>query len=637
MGSVEDVLKEIEEKIKELLPSNVVITSIEFEGPELVIYTKDPQSFAEGGNLVRKLAKDLRKRIVIRPDPNILMEPERATDIIKDIVPEEAGIKNLHFDPDTGEVFIETEKPGIVIGKHGSTLREITKKIGWSPIAIRAPPIDSTTVTNIRKYMRDIRDERKKILRTIGRRIHRPLELEEGWVRLTALGGFREVGRSCTLISTPASRVFVDCGVSVGSENRITPYLNIPEATPLNGIDAVVITHAHLDHSGLVPLLFKYGYEGPVYVTPPTRDLMVLLQLDYIEVAAREGKTIPYDSSLIRKALKYTIPLGYGEVTDITPDIKLTFHNAGHILGSAICHFHIGEGHHNVVFTGDFKFEKTRLFDPAVCKFPRVETLVMEATYGGSQDYQPSRRTAESNLIKVVNETVKRGGRVLIPAFAVGRSQEVMLVLEEAIRKGVMEEIPIYLDGMIWEATAIHTTHPEYLNNELRDMIFRRGLNPFLSDCFVRVDSKDKRLEIIDDTEPCVILATSGMLNGGPVMEYFNAMAPIEKNTLIFVGYQAEGTIGRRIQKGWSEIPYTKNGRIETIKLRMQIETVDGFSGHSDRRQLMSYVHNISPKPSYVVTNHGDEKACVELASSIYKKYQIQTRSPLNLETVRLL
>ncbi|RLG22614.1 beta-CASP ribonuclease aCPSF1 [Methanosarcinales archaeon] len=637
MGSVEDVLKEIEEKIKELLPSNVVITSIEFEGPELVIYTKDPQSFAEGGNLVRKLAKDLRKRIVIRPDPNILMEPERATDIIKDIVPEEAGIKNLHFNPDTGEVFIETEKPGIVIGKHGSTLREITKKIGWSPIAIRAPPIDSTTVTNIRKYMRDIRDERKKILRAIGRRIHRPLELEEEWVRLTALGGFREVGRSCTLISTPASRVFVDCGVSVGSENRITPYLNIPEAIPLNGIDAVVITHAHLDHSGLVPLLFKYGYEGPVYVTPPTRDLMVLLQLDYIEVAAREGKTIPYDSSLIRKSLKYTIPLDYGEVTDITPDIKLTFHNAGHILGSAICHFHIGEGLHNIVFTGDFKFEKTRLFDPAVCKFPRVETLVMEATYGGSQDYQPSRRTAESNLIKIVNETVKRGGKVLIPAFAVGRSQEVMLVLEEAIRKGAMEEVPIYLDGMIWEATAIHTTHPEYLNNELRDMIFRRGLNPFLSDCFIRVDSKDKRLEIIDDTEPCVILATSGMLNGGPVMEYFNAMAPIEKNTLIFVGYQAEGTIGRRIQKGWSEIPYTKNGRIETIKLRMQIETVDGFSGHSDRRQLMSYVHNISPKPNYVITNHGDEKACVELASSIYKKYQIQTRSPLNLETVRLL
>ena len=637
MGSVEDVLKEIEEKIKELLPPNVVITSIEFEGPELVIYTKDPQSFAEGGNLVRKLAKDLRKRIVIRPDPNILMEPERATDIIKDIVPEEAGIKNLHFDPDTGEVFIETEKPGIVIGKHGSTLREITKKIGWSPIAIRAPPIDSTTVTNIRKYMRDIRDERKKILRAIGRRIHRPLELEEEWVRLTALGGFREVGRSCTLISTPASRVFVDCGVSVGSENRITPYLNIPEAIPLNGIDAVVITHAHLDHSGLVPLLFKYGYEGPVYVTPPTRDLMVLLQLDYIEVAAREGKTIPYDSSLIRKSLKYTIPLDYGEVTDITPDIKLTFHNAGHILGSAICHFHIGEGLHNIVFTGDFKFEKTRLFDPAVCKFPRVETLVMEATYGGSQDYQPSRRTAESNLIKIVNETVKRGGKVLIPAFAVGRSQEVMLVLEEAIRKGAMEEVPIYLDGMIWEATAIHTTHPEYLNNELRDMIFRRGLNPFLSDCFIRVDSKDKRLEIIDDTEPCVILATSGMLNGGPVMEYFNAMAPIEKNTLIFVGYQAEGTIGRRIQKGWSEIPYTKNGRIETIKLRMQIETVDGFSGHSDRRQLMSYVHNISPKPNYVITNHGDEKACVELASSIYKKYQIQTRSPLNLETVRLL
>ncbi|MHC1588444.1 MAG: MBL fold metallo-hydrolase RNA specificity domain-containing protein, partial [Methermicoccaceae archaeon] len=301
------------------------------------------------------------------------------------------------------------------------------------------------------------------------------------------------------------------------------------------------------------------------------------------------------------------------------------------------CHFHIGDGRHNVVFSGDFKFEKSRLFDPAVSRFPRAETLVIEATYGESGNVQPPRKEAERRLVELVRATIERGGSILIPAFAVGRSQEVMLVLEEAIRKGRLEEVPVYLDGMIWEATAIHTTHPEYLNNELRDMIFKRGQNPFLNDCFVRVDSRQMRNELIDEMKPCVILATSGMLNGGPVMEYLRAMAPYEKNTLVFVGYQAEGTMGRRIQKGWSEIPLpTRNGRTETIGLNMQVETVDGFSGHSDRNQLMSFVQRMYPKPSMVITNHGDERACIDLASSIYKRFKIPTKSPLNLETVRL-
>ncbi len=157
--------------------------------------------------------------------------------------------------------------------------------------------------------------------------------------------------------------------MNTGAESNGTPYLYVPEVSPLSNIDAVVLTHAHLDHCGIIPLLFKYGYEGPVYMTPPTRDLMGLLQLDYIEVANREGKRPPYDSALIRETLKHTITLNYGDVTDIAPDVRLTFYNSGHILGSACAHFHIGEGLYNVAFTGDFKYEKTRLFDPAVNQF----------------------------------------------------------------------------------------------------------------------------------------------------------------------------------------------------------------------------------------------------------------------------
>ncbi|MCQ8902544.1 MAG: beta-CASP ribonuclease aCPSF1 [Methanothrix sp.] len=634
--SVEDVLSELRRRIQSKLPADINVTGLEFEGPELVIYTDDPRRLADDGEIIRSLAKDLRKRVVVRPDLKVLMDPEEAIKRIQEVVPKEAALTNYYFDGETGEVIIEAEKPGLVIGRHGATLREITKLIGWTPKVVRTPPVRSSTIANIKDYLRSVQTERKSILRSIGRKIHRDIASKDQWVRISTLGGCREVGRSCMLLSTPESKIIIDCGINVGSDDSATPYLYVPEVYPLSQIDAVVLTHAHLDHSGLVPMLYKYGYEGPIYCTPPTRDLYVLLQLDYIEVAGREGKRLPYESSMIREALKHTITLNYGDVTDIAPDTKLTMHNAGHILGSAIAHFHIGDGLYNVAFTGDFKYERTRLFDPAVNSFPRLETLVIEATYGGANSIQPSRKDAENHLLRVVRETIGRGGKVVIPAFAVGRSQEVMVVLEEAIRKGLIEEFPVYLDGMIYEATAIHTSYPEYLNNELRDMIFHKGINPFLAECFVQVENSKQRDEIING-EPAVILATSGMLNGGPIMEYLKGLGPDEKNTLVIVGYQAEGTLGRRIQKGWKEIPLTVEGKTQTVKMNMDVITVDGFSGHSDRNQLMEYVRRVYPKPSRIITNHGDESNCLDLASSIYKKYRIPTSAPMNLETIRLV
>ncbi|HID27241.1 MAG TPA: beta-CASP ribonuclease aCPSF1 [Methanosarcinales archaeon] len=633
--SVEKVLSELKQKVRENLPKGVTISDVEFEGPELVIYTEEPRKFANNGEIVRSLAKDLRKRIVVRPDPKMLLNPAKAIKKINEIIPEDAGIKDHYFDPDTGEVIIEAEKPGIVIGKHGSMLREIAKNIGWTPKAARAPPIESFTVKQIRQFMRSKKDERKSILKNIGRRIHRTISLNAKWLRITMLGGCHEVGRSCYILSTPETRVLIDCGVNVGSEDNGTPYLYVPEAYPLNQIDAVIVTHAHLDHCGLVPLLFQYGYDGPVYCTPPTRDLMALLQTDYIDVAGKEGKTVPYKISMISETLKHTIALAYGEVTDIAPDIKLTFHNAGHILGSAISHFHIGDGLYNVVFTGDFKYEKTRLFDAAVNNFPRAEAVIMEATYG--KEYQPPRKDAEFRLQQIVRQTIRKGGSVLIPTFAVGRSQEVMIVLEEAIQKGILKNIPIYLDGMIWEATAIHTTHPEYLNNDLRNLIFRKGTNPFLSECFVQVDSQKMRSNILSEQKPSVIIATSGMMNGGPIMEYLKVFGHDEKNTLIFVGYQAEGTTGRRIQKGWKEIPITVNRKTETIKINLKVETVDGFSGHSDRHQLIRYIRKMHPRPEIVLTNHGEDKNCIDLANTLSRRYKIDALAPRNLETVRLV
>lgn len=628
---VEDILKKVREEIKAVIPAEIRITDIEFEGAELVIYTKDPEKLAEKSDLVRQLAKKLQKRIVVRTDKNVLGDIETAEERIKELIPPEAKLVNIYFQPDVGEVTIEVEKPGIAIGKKGSLLNEIRKAIGWTPRVIRAPPMPSKTVDDIRRYLRMVAEERVQFLRKLGRRLHRGISDGEKWIRITSLGGYREVGRSCTLLSTKDSKILVDCGLDVSSPENGSPYIHMPEVLPLDSIDGVVVTHAHLDHCGLVPMLFKYGYEGPVYATYPTRDVMVLLQMDYLRVCADEAKKPPYTSEHIRKEIRNTIPLNYGDTTDIAPDIRLTMHRAGHILGSSICHFHIGDGLFNIAFSGDIKYEKTWLFSSAATHFPRLEALILEATYGGKQDIQPSRRKATEQLKEIVKKTVESKGKVLIPVFAIGRSQEVMIVLEHLMNKKEIPNVPIYLDGMIWEATAIHTVYPEYLNADLRKKIFQEGENPLTADIFERVDSHDKRMEIIDEGDECIVLATSGMLNGGPVMEYFKAWAEGERNTLIFVGYQAEGTLGSKIQKGWKEVTIGD----KAIKIEMNIETCEGFSGHSDRNQLLNYVKNLAPKPKRVIINHGEEAKCIDLAASIHKKFGIKTLAIKNLETVR--
>lgn len=437
-------------------------------------------------------------------------------------------------------------------------------------------------------------------------------------------------------MSTRESKVLIDCGVDPSDKEGATPYFNAPEIQPLENLDAVVITHAHLDHCALLPALYKYGYDGPVYCTPPTRDLMSLMQLDYIKVSFGEARRAPYESSHVREMVAHCIPLKYGETTDIAPDIRLTFQNAGHILGSAVCHFHVGDGLYNVAFTGDMKFERTWLFNPTANKFPRLETLVIEATYGGYRDMQPSRAEAGNTLKAVVERTLAKNGKVLIPVFAVGRSQEVMLVLEELMRTGKLPNVPVYLDGMIWEATAIHTAYPEYLNSQLRTQIFQMGQNPFLSQIFKRVETSEMRERICHDIEPCIVLATSGMMNGGPVLEYFKAWADDPKNSLVFVGYQAEGTMGNRIQKGWNELQLSERGKPINVKIKLNVENAEGFSGHSDRRQLMAYIASLDPKPERIIIGHGDEHKCADLASSIYKKFNIETRAPMNLETIRM-
>ena len=629
---------EVSQYILGHVPKEAEVTRIEYEGPTLAVYTKRPEILVEQSNLIAEIVNVIRKRIVIRSDPSVRLPENEAERKARDIVTAEAEVTEINFDPSLGEIIIEAKKPGLVIGKNGLVLQEIIKQTRWRPHVLRSPPLRSKIVTHMRHYLHSESKERERILRTVGERIFRPKTYEVGDVRITALGGVQEVGRSAFLLQTRESSVLLDCGTNPGSSRPFEafPRFDIP-TFELDSLDAVVISHAHLDHCGLVPFLYKYGYDGPVYCSAPTSNLMTLLQLDYLDVAGKQGVTPHYDQRDVRECVLHTNPLRYGVVTDIAPDIRLTLHNAGHILGSSMAHLHVGEGLHNIVYTGDYKYGRTMLLEAATTEFPRAETVITESTYGGPDDLMPSRVEVEERMTSIVNETLEQKGKVLIPVPAVGRAQEIMLVLDGYMRRGLMKEAPVFIEGMISEATAIHTAFPEYLGREVRQSILHDGVNPFESDYFTIVEHPNIRPEIIEG-EPCIIMATSGMLEGGPIIEYFKNLADNERNTVIFVSYQIEGTLGRRIQKGLNEVALVNNdGKMDVVRVRLHVESMEGFSGHSDRRQIINYLTHLKPKPERVIVGHGERAKRLSVANFLQRRCEIDAFAPALMETFRLL
>tara|TARA_Y100000031_G_scaffold157135_1_gene216521 strand:+ start:15711 stop:17603 length:1893 start_codon:yes stop_codon:yes gene_type:complete len=627
-----DIIKEI---LKDLPKDK--ISEANFEGANIVLYTKDKDFFLNNNGLIKKIVDSIKKRVELRPDPSITMDMEDAEKEIKKIIPKEAGADQIIFDPQRSRVIIEADKPGLAIGKQGAILRDIRSKTLWVPLINRKPAIRSKLIETIRAVLYQNSDYRRKFLDKIGHRIYDGWirEKKEEWIRLSYLGAARQVGRSCLLLQTPESRVLLDCGVDVASDQHPYPYLEAPEFD-INELDAVIVTHAHIDHSGFVPYLFKYGYRGPVYCTEPTRDIMALMLIDFVKIQRSESKEPVFTIDDIKEMVKHTVTLEYNEVSDITPDVRITLYNAGHILGSAMAHLHVGNGLHNILYSGDQKYGRTLLLDPAVTVFPRLETMLLESTYGGKDASMPERLQSDEELKRIVKETVKRGGKVLIPTLGVGRSQEIQIAIENMVRNGTLDKIPVYIDGLVWDVTAIHTAYPEFLNTSIRKQIFHKDQNPFLSEIFKHVGSQKERMQIIEETGPCVILATSGMLTGGPSVEYLKHLADNPKNSMVFVNYQGEGSLGRRIQRGEREYTVSNSGNSGMVQIKLEVHTVEGFSGHSSRQQLMNFIKNCEPRPKKVIINHGDSSRCLDLASSIHKAFRVETLAPRNLECLRI-
>lgn len=624
-----DILKHITERLHSVTEAN-------FEGANIVLYTDNEKFFKEGGSKVKELVDEIKKRIELRADEKILHDQEKTKEEIKKIVPEEAEVTEIIFDAHRSIVVIEAKRPGMVIGKAGSILDEIKNTTHWTPQVQRSPAIKSKITENIREVLYANNNYRRKFLNEVGEKIYKewnPEKVEE-WVRLTFLGSAREVGRSCLLLQTPVSKIMIDCGVNVAGHGKDKfPYFDVPEFD-ISKLDAIVLSHAHLDHVGLLPYIYKMGYKGPVYMTHPSMDLAALLALDFIGVAYKQAATPLFSSKDIKEMVKHTICLNFNEVTDIAPDVRITMYNSGHALGSAMVHFNIGNGLHNFLYTADYKYTRTRLLDPAATSFPRVESVLTEATYGAKDDILPPRIESEEKMIDIINRTIERGGKVLIPELGLGRAQESMLIIDDAIKSGKMKKIPVYIDGMIWDINAIHTAYPDYLSNSVRASVFQ-DKNPFVSDIFSRVGSPQERRKVVEGG-PCVVLATSGMLVGGASVEYFKEFAGNEKNAICFVCYQGVGSLGRQVQEGVKETRMSVDGKEEHVKINMEVNTIAGLSAHPGRNEILSFFNNMRPKPKRIMINHGEVSKCLDLASALYKLNRVETNVPRILETLRL-
>ncbi len=621
--------------IIEKLPKEV-LDAIYFEGSNIVIYTSDRDFFINGESKIRQIVDEIKKRIDLRASKELLVEKKAAEKIIKKLVPDKANLVNIHFDDYRSIVTLDCQNPSPLIENNAEILKKIRNEIFWKVEVRRVPLIRSKITEGIINVLYQSSFFRKKFLNEIGKNIYKSWtkEKKEGWLRITFLGGARQVGRSCLFLHTPESRILLDCGIDISNEANKFPIFNVPEFD-LKELDAIIITHSHLDHSGLVPYLYKIGYRGPVYMTEPVRDITALLALDLISVTYKQATQPIYSVSDIKKMIKHSIILNYKEVSDITSDLRITFFNAGHALGSAMLHINFGNGLHNILYTSDFKYAKTRLFDMPQTRFARLESLIMESTYGGKEDKLPSRKESEQLLLSSIKKTIERKGKVLLPVLGVGRSQDVMLIIKEAIENNVIPKIPVYLDGMVWDITALHTAYPEFLNYNLRKRIYE-GENIFSSDVFFRVKGPIERKEVIEGG-PCIIIATSGMLVGGASFEYFKELASEKKNCIIFTSYQSSGSLGREVKEGLKEFTASFDGEERIVPIKLEVVSVEGLSGHSDRNQLISFVSNLKPFPKKIILQHGEANKLKDLSSSLHKLFKVETIIPRQLEAIRIV
>jgi len=603
------------------IPSDSEITKIEYEGPFIVLYSRKPTVLLENQEIISKMVNSIKKRIVIRTDISIRASEESVNQIIRSSCSYPNSISEIFFDPALGEatVFVDDFRTQTELSQLEIALVE---KTGWKLMCRRAPR-NLRFVKSVNEILHSLSEERMSFYKRVGEKIFRQKLSGSEEASIVCLGGFSEIGRSAMLIVTHESKILLDFGIkSYKDEDRdILPRLDI-YGIGMDEIDAVIISHAHLDHCGAVPILCKYGYDGPVYCTEPTFPIMISVLQDYVS-----GSKEPlYSTRDIESLITHVIPLNFGAVTDISPDVRITFANSGHMIGSASTHLHIGNGDHNIVYTGDLKFGRLNTVDNAFWNYPRAETLVIESTNGNRDDKFVTRDVAEENLAKSINSTIQGGGRLLIPVPVLGQSQEICVTLGMLRSVKMINPENIFVDEKILDMFNFYEMYSDYLSKPLKQRISDQIGDPLFINSLVKLEPSVK-------WEKSIILCPSSMLTDGPSVTYLSQIANDPLSKVILLSEQFQSTPGRSLQEGERNI--TIEGK--NLEIKCNIHVIPGFSIHSDYNQLLAYVNRLKPKLKKVITNHGEGKKCQNLANSINKIFKIQSFHPLVQESIKVL
>ncbi len=456
---------------------------------------------------------------------------------------------------------------------------------------------------------------------------------------ISFLGAAGTVTGSRYMVSTDRARVLVDCGLFQGLKELRLRNWDSPGFDP-RSLDAVVLTHAHLDHSGYLPRLTRHGFDGPVYATPPTIDLCGILlpdsghlQEEQAEHANRGGYSkhspaLPLYTELdAREALTRLRRAPYDRVTEIAPGIRVRMLDAGHILGSAIVEMWVEERGREakIVFSGDLgRYGEALLADPT--PVAEADYLLIESTYG---DRLHADGHPEEQLGAAVREARARGGPLVVPAFAVGRTQQLLHSLHTLLEQGKIPNLPVYVDSpMATDATEIFLSHPEAHRVELRHLE-SNGENPLRLPRLEFVQSLDDSLALDDRDDPMVLISASGMATGGRILHHLEAFLPNPRATVLFVGYQAAGTRGRTLLEGARELKM--HGKIVPVQAR--IRQIDGYSAHADQGELLRWLGGFEKAPRTTFLVHGEEDSSQGLEEAIRSRFGWTTSIPELSET----
>lgn len=453
------------------------------------------------------------------------------------------------------------------------------------------------------------------------------------------LGAAGTVTGSKHLVDTGKSQVLLDCGLFQGLKALRQRNWDPPPLDP-DEFEAVVLSHAHIDHSGYLPVFVRHGFRGPVYCTPATADLLKLLlpdsahlqeeQAEYANFRgfSRHAPALPLCTvEDAEAALELLQPRPYGAEFEVTPDIRATYHPAGHILGSATVSLDVGKPSRRLVFSGDLgRWDRPVLPDPQLVE--EADVLLVEATYG-NRHHGPD---PVDELARVVRDAAKRGGALIIPAFAIGRTQELLWHLRLLEEQGEIPVLPVYIDSpMAIDVTDIYLRHRPEHDLDMR-MVEQSGQHPLYPSQFKLARTQEESMALNDVRGPVIIISASGMATGGRILHHLKLRLPNRRTTVLLVGFQASGTRGRSLLEGADELRI--HGR--QVKVRARVQSLDGLSAHADQGELLQWLAGFDKHPRVTYLVHGEPSAAATLKERIGSRYGWETHVATDGGRVRL-